>query len=216
MSDFLEYNSFSSDEETNKNEEKVVADRSCQPVPLNFTTYEMFGVTKQLELGIPLQYFDSTKLSRERCEDSNNLCVLHDGKMFRIFIKAFSRIVKRRKCFRREKHIKIKDSCVSRLLWEVFWNIEELLRQVVNKDKKFCWFVEWYRIWLTLCDKRLTPMHVYHFEEASIAIEEINLIDETEYSKEFRLITEMVDAHVLLPGQCYKEYKKGEATSLLN
>ena len=129
MCDFLEYSSCSSDEETNKNEEKVVADRSCQLVPLNFTTYEMSGVTKQLELGIPLQDFDSTKLSIERCEDSNNLRVLYDWKMFRIFIKFFSGIVKRSKCFRREKHTKIKDSFISRLLWEVFWNIEELLRQ---------------------------------------------------------------------------------------
>ena len=69
---------------------------------------------------------------------------------------------------------------------------------------------------MTFCDKRLGPKHVYHLEEASIAIDEIILIDETGYLKEFRLITEMIDAHVLLPGECYKEYKKGEVTSLLN
>ena len=117
MCDFLEYSSCSSDEETNKNEEKVVADRTCQLVPLNFTTYEMCGVTKQLELDINLQDFDSSKLSIARCEDSNNLHVLYDGKKFRIYLKAFSGIVKRSKCFRREKHINVRDSCISRLLW---------------------------------------------------------------------------------------------------
>ena len=97
MCDFLEYSGCSSDEEANENEKNIVA---RQLVPLNFTTYEMCGVTKQIELGIHLQDFDSSKLSITRCENSNNLHVLYDGKMFRIFIKGFSGIVKRSKCFK--------------------------------------------------------------------------------------------------------------------
>ena len=81
--------------------------------------------------------------------------------------------------------MKIRDVCVNRMLWEVFWNIEELVRQAVNNKKKFCWFLEWHRIWLNVCDKRLTPRHIYHFEEATVAIDKVVMIEQNEYQKEF-------------------------------
>ena len=85
------------------------------------------------------------------------------------------------------------------MFWEAFWNISEKVRQAVNEERKYCWFIEWYTISLNFCDKRLTPRHIYHFEEASVAIEKVVLIDENEHSKEFRREAEMIDAHILLP-----------------
>ena len=120
----------------------VLKPRTFGIILLNFTTYELCGYTKQIELGIHLEDFDYSKLSVAKCEVSNNLHVLYDGKAFRIFIKDFSGIVKRSRRFRREKHIKVKDSCVSRLLREIFWNIEELVRKYVIAEKQFCWFTE--------------------------------------------------------------------------
>ena len=100
-------------------------------------------------------------------------------------LKAFDGKIKRSKIFSREKHLKIRDVCVNRMLWEVFWNIEELVRQAVNHKKKFSWFLEWHRIWLNVCDKRLTPRHIYHFEEATVAIDKVVMIEQNEYQKEF-------------------------------
>ena len=199
MCDCDNYSSCSSDEEIAKNEEKAIANKTCKLVSLNFTTYEMCGDIKPLEL--LLLEFNKSKLSLSKCEiNPNKFDVLYDKKKFRLFLKAFPVVVKRSKYFSREKHIKIKDICLSRMLWEVFWNISEKIREAVHGEKKFCWFIEWYRIWLSFCNKRLAPKHVYHFEEASVAIDKVILIDETEYSKEFRLIAEMINAHVLLPG----------------
>ena len=48
----------SSDED--ENIEFDVVNRLCQLVPLNFTTYEMCGDTKQLELGVHLFDFDKS------------------------------------------------------------------------------------------------------------------------------------------------------------
>ena len=125
----------SSDED--ENIEFDVVNRLCQLVPLNFTTYEMCGDTRQLELGVHLFDFDKSKLSVSRCSmNKENFDVLCDGKKFRLFLKAFYGKIKRSRCFSREKHLKIRDVCVNRMLWEVFWNIEELVRQAVNNEKK--------------------------------------------------------------------------------
>ena len=91
MYDCNDYVIISSDEESIRDEEFVVASRLCKLVPLNFTTYEMGGDTKQLEVGIPLLDFDKSKLSVSSCENNpSNFDVLYDGKNFRLFLKAFS------------------------------------------------------------------------------------------------------------------------------
>ena len=53
-------------------------------------------------------------------------------------------------------------------------------------------------ILLNSCDRRLTPKHVYRFEDVSV---DIILLNENENSKEYRLIIEMIEAHVLFPGE---------------
>ena len=169
-----------------ENIEFAVVNRLCQLVPLNFITYEMCGDTKQLELGVHLFDFDMSKLSVSRCSmNEENFDVLHDGKKFRLFLKAFDGKIKRSRCFSREKHLKIRDVGVNRMLWEVFWNIEELARQAENNEKKFCLFLEWHRIWLNFCDKIFTPRHIYHFEEAAVAIDKVVMIKQNEYEKNF-------------------------------
>ena len=135
-------------------------------------------------------------------ENPNNFNALYDGyNKFRLFLKAFPGIVKRSKFFHREKHLKIKDRCQSKMLWERFWNISERVMQAVNKEDKFCWFIEWYSIWLNFCDRRLAQKRIYYFEfeEVSVAIDKIIMIEESQYSKEFHLLAEMIDAHVMLP-----------------
>ena len=92
----------------------------------------MCGDTKQIELGVPLTDFDKSKLSLSRCEiNPNNFDVFYNGKKFRLFFKAFVAIIKRSKYFEREKHLKIKDACLSRMLWEVLFTIEDKVREAV-------------------------------------------------------------------------------------
>ena len=85
------------------------------------------------------------------------------------------------------------------MLWEVFWNISEKVMQLVNNENKFCWFLEWYRIWLNFCDRRLAQKRIYYFEEVSVALDKVIMIEESEHSGEYRLLSEMIDAHVMLP-----------------
>ena len=129
---------------------------------------------------------------------------------------------KRSKYFARQKHLKIKDHCQSWLLWELLWNIAEKVKEIVSKEDKFCWFIQWYRIWVNFCDKRLAAKHIYYFEEASVEVDRVVMIEESEHSKEFRLSAEMIDAHVLWPSSSVsssnQEIKKGdkEEAILLN
>ena len=51
-----------------------------------------------------------------------------------VFLTVFSAKVKRSMCFRREKYIKVKDTCLNRMLWEAFWNISEKVRQAVKEE----------------------------------------------------------------------------------
>ena len=85
------YVTTSSDEESIRDEDVVVANRLCKLVPLNFTTCELCGDAKRIELGIPLLEFDKSKLSVARCETNpNNFDMLYDGKKFRVFDSVFS------------------------------------------------------------------------------------------------------------------------------
>ena len=61
MCDCTDYSSCSSDEDIERT--KVVADRSCKLVPLNFALYETCGDVEQVELGVQLTQFDNSKLS---------------------------------------------------------------------------------------------------------------------------------------------------------
>ena len=141
------YSSSSDDDFERKN---VVADRSCSLVPPNLALYETCGDIKQIELGVQLAQFDNSKLSVVADkETTNNFNIFYDGQKFCLFLKAFPAIVERSKYFAREKHIKLKDHCQSKLLWEVLWNIAEKVMEAVAKEDKFCWFIDWYRIWIT-------------------------------------------------------------------
>ena len=55
-----------------------------------------------------------------------------------------------------------------------------------------------------LCDESLTLRHIYHFRKISIALDRVLMISESDCAKEFRLKSEMIDAHVILPDVCDK------------
>ena len=113
--------------------------------PLNFRIYEQLakqkGIEKNLDCITFLTDFDKDKLTLKRNEiNVQNYDILYNGKPFRIAPKAFSGIVKRSKCFKREKKVKIKDPVVSMQLWHVFHTIEELVRLDQPKRKNFVGF----------------------------------------------------------------------------
>ena len=180
----------------------------------------MCGDVKQVELGVQLTQFDNSKLSVVKDEQyPNNFNIFYDGHKFCLFLKAFPGIVKRSKYFAREKHLKNKDRCQSRLLWEELWNIAEKVMEIVSKEDKFCCFIEWYRIWVNFCDKRLAAKHIYYFEQASVAVDRVVMIEESEHSKEFRLSAEMIDVYVLWPSSSgfssNQEIKKGDKEEVI-
>ena len=156
--------------------------RGYELKPLSFIGYEMCGNSKQLELGVPLTDLDLTKLSVVRDNfNPSNFNVLYDGNKLRVFLKAFPTIMKRSKFYERKKYIKIKDKCISEIWWQTCWKIAQLLMKEVASENKFCWFVEWYKIWIKFCDYRFLPKRLYHFEESSVAIDKIVLMEEKEW-----------------------------------
>ena len=146
-----------------------MASSESKLVPLNFTNYEKFSRKKLLDTGVYLTELDHSKVPLKRSEfDSDNFEILYDGKPFRLYLKAFTGVVKRSKYLKRSKHIKVKDPMISSLLWDLFHTIQNLVRNEISKQERFCWFMEPYRIWLH-CDEGLAPMHLYCFEEAAVA-----------------------------------------------
>ena len=132
-------NDYTYESSGNEEIEFAIANRMCKLVPLNFTSYETCGDTKQLKLGVPLFDVDKSNMSVSRCEiNPHNFDVFYDGKTFRLFLKAFDGKIKRSRCFCREKHVKIKDICLNRMLWEVFWNIKK--SENLSKKKSFLGF----------------------------------------------------------------------------
>ena len=73
-----------------------MADISHKLTPLSFTYYETCGDKKELELAVPISEFDHTKVMLAQCQKNpNNYNILYDGHRFRVFLKAFSGIIKR-------------------------------------------------------------------------------------------------------------------------
>ena len=198
MCDCSDSSDYSSDEKR-----ELVGDCESKLIPLNFTNDEKYGFhEKLLDTGVHLTDFDQNKLSIKRNEFNNdNFDILYDGKPLRIYLRAFTATIKRSKYFKREKNIKVKDPMVSRLLWNVFHNVEELVRLEMQKHDRYCWFLEPYKVWID-CDERLAPKHLYYFEEAAIAFDlVIQTDDDFKWSKEYRLDVSMIDCHVMLPAK---------------
>ena len=126
----------------------------------------------------------------------------------RVFLKTFPTIVKISKFYERRKCIKLKDKCISEIWWQTCWKIAQLLMKEVASENKFCWFAEWYKIWINFCDYRFSSKHLYHFEESSVAIDRIVLEEEDQWSCWYRLDSELIDAHVLLPPEKRKKGRK--------
>ena len=171
-------------------------------VPLNFSICEMCGYSKQLELGVHISDFDKSKLGLCPCKfNPSNYDMLYDGKKFCLFFNAFNGKIKKSRCFEQELWLKVEDGCVSLELYEIFWHIRMTLEKLLNKTEKCLSFIEWNKIWLDYCDEDLVPRNVYRFEEASVAIDNVLNISEDKFTKQFRLKSELIDAHVILPGK---------------
>ena len=123
-------------------------------------------------------------------------------------MKAFPAIVKRSKFYERKTYIKLKDKCIREILWQACWKIAQLLMKEEASENKFCWFVEWYKLWINFCDYRFSSKRLYHFEESSVAIDRIVLIEEGKWSRWYDLESELIDAHVLLSPEKKKMSKK--------
>ena len=138
----------------------------------------------------------------------NNFNILYDGHKLRVFLKAIPAIVKRSKFYERKKNIKLKDKCIREILWQASWKIAQLLMKEVASKNKFCWFVEWYKLWINSCDYRFSSKRLHHFEESTVAIDRIVLIEEDKWSRWYGLESELIDGHVLLPPEKKKKSKK--------
>ena len=198
--------SCSSDNETNNNGGKT---------KLTCSLYEFCGGKKDLELKVNLEELDVNNLTLTDF-DENKCKVLYNGNKLRIFMNSFDGVVRKSRVFETEKNIKVKTEAVRKKLWEVFLAIEQLLKKATLNEKKFCWFCEWYIIFINFYEKRLITNHIYHFENIYVAIDDIILFTINTYDKCFRLITELIETDITLPGSCYSEYKKGRTNSLLN
>ena len=172
MSDYSDYSSGSSDEQATK--KNAMADISHKLTPLSFTYYETCGDKKELELAVPISEFDHTKVTlAQREKNPNNYNILYDGHRFRVFLKAFSGIIKRSRVFEREICVKIKDIAQNELFWEICHVISTRLQEIYQQKKsdKFCCYVEWYRIFANYCDERLPRRKEHYLEDTTVALD---------------------------------------------
>ena len=179
--------------------------------PLNFRIYEQLakqkGIEKNLDCITFLTDFDKDKLTLKRNEiNVQNYDILYNGKPFRIAPKAFSGIVKRSKCFKREKKVKIKDPVVSMQLWHVSHHRRTGKIRSAKKEK-FCWFLESYYTSIN-CDERLAPKHLYYFEDGIIAFDQVINTDKDclicsklKCSREYRITSELISCSALIPSR---------------
>ena len=174
MCDCYDSSDYSSDDGRN-----LIRDSESKLVPLNFTNYEKYGFhEKLLDAGVYLTDIDEDKLFIKRSDfNDNNFEILYDGKPFKVYIRAFTGIIKRSKYFSREKNFKVKDPMVSSLLWDLFHNIQTLVRVEMQKNDKFYWFPEPYRVWID-CDERLAPKNMCYFEETAVAFDQVIQTDD--------------------------------------
>ena len=94
MSDYSDYSSGSSDEEAVKTR-NTMADISCKLTLLGFSYYETCGDKKELELAVRISEFDPAKVTLAQCKlNPKNYDILYDGHRLRVFLKAFSGIIK--------------------------------------------------------------------------------------------------------------------------
>ena len=199
MSDYSDYSSRSCDEETTKTR-NTMANISCKLTPLSFSYYETCGDKKELELAIPISEFDPTKVTLAQCKlNPNNYDILYDGHRFRVFLKAFSEIIKRSRVFEREICVKIKDIAQNKLIWEICHVISTILQELYQQKKsdKFCCYIEWYRIFVNNCDERLARRKVHYFEDTTVALDRVVMIDDNAWTNQYRLVSEMIDTKVL-------------------
>ena len=68
-----------------------------------------------------------------------------------------------------------------------------------EKSDKFCCYVEWYRIFANYCDERLAKRKVHYFEDTTVALDRVVMIDEDAWTNQYRLISEVIDTKVLKP-----------------
>ena len=157
---------------------------------------------KELELAVPISEFDHTKVTLAQCEKNpNNYNILYDGHRFRVFLKAFSGIIKRSRIFEREICVKIKDIAQNKLFWEICHVISSRLQEIYQQKKsdKFCCYIKWYRIFANYCDKRLARRKIHYFEDTTVALDRVVMIDEDAWTNQYRLVSEMINTKVLKP-----------------
>ena len=159
-----EYSSCSSDEETEDIESGIKK--------LTCTLYEFCGGKRDLELKVKLEEIDVNNITLTDF-DENRCKVLYDGKKFRIFIESFDAVIRKSRVFETEKNLKVKTDAVRKKLWDIFFAIEQLLKKVTLNEKKFCWFCEWYLIFINFYEKRLITNHIYNFQKSYVAIDDI-------------------------------------------
>ena len=167
MSDVSRCTSGSSDEEALQ-VRNAIADISYELKPLNFAYYETCGDRKDLHLGIPISEFEPSKVSIRKNEiNPNNFDVLYDGHKFRLNFKAFSGIVKRSAVFEREKYINIKDTCLSKVFWEICHTITTRIEEEhqTQKDDKFWLLAECYKVFINFVGERLARRRMHYFED---------------------------------------------------
>ena len=199
-SDASSYTSGSSDEEASQTR-NVIADIAYDLKPLNFTCYETRGDKKDLHLAVAINEFEPPKVTLRKNEiNPNNFDILYDGHRFRLKFKAFSGIVKRSDVFEREKYVKIKDACLSRIFWEVCHTITTRLEEEYQKQKheKFCCFVEWCKVFINFIDERPARRKMHYFEDVCVALDRVCLTDDAKWSRQYRLVCEMISAKSMM------------------
>ena len=64
--------------------------------------------------------------------------------------------------------------------------------------EKFCCFIEWCKVFINFVDERLARRKMHYFEDVCVALDRICLIEDEAWTRQYRLVCEMISAKSML------------------
>ena len=199
-SDSSRVSSGSSDSEASK-PRNAIADINYELKPLSFSGYKHDHKDPN-EFGVEITNFDPSKLSVKRNEENPCNWEFYDRGVFILKLKSFSGIIRRSQESERERYVKVKDRCLNKMIWEICNIVCQMIvireKKEKGEDMRFCWFLEWCRVFINFLDGRPRMRKTHYFEDVCIVINRASFVGDDGCDLLLRLNTEMVAAKSML------------------
>ena len=177
----------------------TIANIGYELKPLNFATPDL----NYEKLAVEITKILPSQLSVKRNEENHyNLDILYNEKPFVLKLKSFSGIIKRSREFKREKYCKIMDRCLNVMIWEVCNAACRMIREKEKAEKgkemRYCWFLDWSRVFVNNLVGRPKMKRIHYFEDVCILIDKATFVAHDGKDLLLRLNCEMTSANSMM------------------